>query len=305
MIDPPRWTETELQMDSQTALDVFRHERVLEPLELYGEEFEKCQSLLEDLLEGSIDLTGIEDDSLTIVSDREILDIFRYLAGPPISLDDLLVVSEVKSVARTVLEGEPEIARKVVKTVMSIIDRRRFPWVFEEREPTEAERQAAILASAALAASQKVATARRSESNRSQETRVKEALKGVGFREVETRRIPTLASAPAPGTFCGESELGKRKADLVVRLWDGRIMPIECKVSNSYTNSIKRLNNDAAAKAHAWTEDFGRLNVVPTAILSGAFKVRNLQDAQERGLALFWSHALQHLTLWIGKTRVR
>jgi len=69
----------------------------------------------------------------------------------------------------------------------------------------------------------------------------------------------------------------------VVRLWDHRIMPIECKVSNSALNSIKRLNHDAAVKAETWTKDFGTRNVVPAAVLSAVYKLRHLADAQQRG----------------------
>ena len=43
-------------------------------------------------------------------------------------------------------------------------------------------------------------------------------------------------------------------------------MPIECKVSNSATNSIKRLNNDAAVKARIWRGEFGERQVVPSAV---------------------------------------
>lgn len=80
-------------------------------------------------------------------------------------------------------------------------------------------------------------------------------------------------------------------------------MPIECKVSNSATNSVKRLNNDAAAKAEAWLKDFGTRQVVPTAVLGGVYKLRNLEDAQDRRLALFWAHRLNELTDWIETTR--
>jgi hypothetical protein len=90
---------------------------------------------------------------------------------------------------------------------------------------------------------------------------------------------------------------------LIVRLWDGRIMPIECKVSNSAVNSVKRLNNDAAAKAETWIWDFGRRQTVPVAVLSGVYDLRNLRDAQDRGLSLFWAHDLGALTAWIEKTR--
>ncbi len=80
-------------------------------------------------------------------------------------------------------------------------------------------------------------------------------------------------------------------------------MAVECKVSNSSTNSVKRLNNDAAAKAESWIADFGRLNVVPTAVLGGVYKTHNLTDAQDRGLTLFWAHDMQRLTGWITSTR--
>ena len=80
-------------------------------------------------------------------------------------------------------------------------------------------------------------------------------------------------------------------------------MPIECKVSNSQVNSIKRLTNDAAVKARIWIEDLGRNNVVPVAVLSGVFGLRHLIEAQERGLALFWAHSLDELLSFVGDTR--
>ena len=82
-------------------------------------------------------------------------------------------------------------------------------------------------------------------------------------------------------------------------------MAVECKVSNSSLNSVKRLNNDAAAKAEVWTRDFGMLNIVPAAVLSGVYKLHNLDDAQRRGLALYWDHRLSDLTEWIERTRRR
>lgn len=80
-------------------------------------------------------------------------------------------------------------------------------------------------------------------------------------------------------------------------------MPIECKVSNSSTNSVKRLNNDAAVKAASWKVDFGLRQVVPTAMLSGVYKLHNLVDAQTRGLTIFWAHDLAAMARWIAATR--
>jgi hypothetical protein len=80
-------------------------------------------------------------------------------------------------------------------------------------------------------------------------------------------------------------------------------MPIECKVSNSALNSVKRLNNDAAVKAEVWLRDFGATQVVPVAVLSGVYKLDKLEEAQARGLTLYWDHRLMDLIQWIERTR--
>ena len=190
-------------------------------------------------------------------------------------------------------------ARRVAQVVINGLDRRRFPWVADHREPNEAERNAAVLASAALLATRQLEAARRNEEKRRQEGEVMKALKNADLENVPTRKIAVLTQAPAAGQFCGESLLGKRKADIMVGLWDGRVLPIECKVSNSATNSIKRLNNDAAAKAEYWRTEFGAAQVVPTAVLSGVYNLHNLTAAQQRGLTLFWAHNLPELIDWI------
>ena len=121
--------------------------------------------------------------------------------------------------------------------------------------------------------------------------------------EVPAAAINTIVKGPQALQFCAECQLGERKADVVVRLHDTRLMALECKVSNSSTNSVKRLNNDAAVKAEYWLKVFGTSQVVPAAVLSGVFKVMNLAQAQERGLALFWSHDLDKLGAFIDTTR--
>ena len=130
-----------------------------------------------------------------------------------------------------------------------------------------------------------------------------ESLKVSGFKETPTRRIPNISAAPNKGEFCGECKFGSRKADVVVRLHDDRVMPIECKVSNSGLNSVKRLNNDAAVKAEVWKHEFGLLQVVPTAVLSGVYSLSSLEMAQDKGLTLFWAHDLNALIRWVRKTR--
>jgi hypothetical protein len=128
-------------------------------------------------------------------------------------------------------------------------------------------------------------------------------LSRAQFNQVKARKIPTLKAAPGAGEFCGESKVGTRKADFVIGLHDGRTMALECKVSNSATNSVKRLNNDAAVKAETWKEDFGAVQFVSAAVLSGVYKTLNLVEAQSRGLTLFWAHDLQSLVAWLHRTK--
>jgi hypothetical protein len=302
MLSPPRWNEQELRSQLERAQDIFRKERIEEPLEVYLEVFEQYQGSVEELLETTVDLSALDDNAVAVLTNPALLEAFRYLAGPPISKDDLKILSEaVLSPAK--LRSDPEMVKRVIEVVHAGLDRRRFPWIAEHREPTETERSAAVLASAALMATSRVGTARRNVGKERQEALVKDALIAAGMSLVPNREVSTISRAPKPGEFCTESLLGKRKADLIIGLYDQRIMAIECKVSNSATNSVKRLNNDAAAKAEDWLHEFGRANIVPTAVLSGVYKAHNLVNAQDRGLTLFWAHDIGQMVKWIQATR--
>ena len=295
---PPPWTAQELDDERAKAVEVFRKRRTEEPIEAYVEAFDEYQGVLEELLEETVDLTADAKTMVGVVSEPNLLEAFRYLAGPPISEDDLKVLATAVLTPKR-LRKDDEMAKRVADVVIHGLDSRRFPWVTGNREPTEAERNAAVLASAALLATRRLETMRRNEEKRRQENAVKAALKTAGLTEVKARKILVLKNAPAAGEFCGESLLGNRKADVVVGLEDGRTLPIECKVSNSAINSVKRLNNDAAAKAREWTKRFGEDQVAPTAVLSGVYKLHNLTAAQESGLTLFWAHDLGQLISWI------
>lgn len=298
---PPPWTAEELEIERTRAIEIFRQRRMEEPLEEYVDAFDTYQEVLEELLESTVDLTADAETLIGVVSEPKLLEVFRYLSGPPISEDDLKVLAEaVLTPSR--LQEDRTMARRVAEVVLNGLDPRRFPWVVRERGPNEAERSAAVLASAALLATRRLETKRRNNEKQRQEDAVKTALRNAGLQQVAPREIAVLTDAPQPGQFCGESPLGERKADIVVGLWDRRTLPIECKVSNSATNSIKRLNNDAAAKAGYWRRQFGAAQVVPTAVLSGVYKLHNLVAAQNSGLSLFWAHDLPQLIGWIQGT---
>jgi hypothetical protein len=285
------------------AIAIFRRERLEEPLEAYLELFDKYQGVFEDLLETTVDLTALNEKRAEVLTDGRLLATLRYVAGPPISTDDLKTLAEARSLNPARLRDDPELTSKIVGLVLSALDRRRFPWISERREPSEAEKLASIVASAALIATQGVSTARRHQGKKAQEQRVEDTLLARGFQKVPTRTVLHSAQAPEVGQFCGESMLGTRKADFIIRLWDQRLMPLECKVSNSALNSVKRLNNDAAAKAVAWLVDFGATQVVPAAVISGVYKLAKLQEAQNRGLTIFWAYNIDAMLDWIEATR--
>jgi hypothetical protein len=133
MIPPPRWTREQLQAGLARAQELFRQERLQEPLEAYLDAFDRYQGFVENLLETSIDLTELEKRAVDILTAPQLLEAFRYLAGPPLSQDDLKTLSEaVLSPGR--LRGDPDMVRRIIEVVRIGLDRRRFPWFAEARE---------------------------------------------------------------------------------------------------------------------------------------------------------------------------
>ena len=301
-INAPRWTAEEFEREAAQAIRHFRETRMHEPLEAYLDYVEEYRRQVETLIEETVDLTRLSSRAVELLTDPQQLTAIRYLASPAISEDDLKVLADAALTPKR-LNADPDMARRVIETVLMGLDRERFPWVAESREPTEGERATAVVSTAALIATQKVQTGRRNEAKKTQEGAVADALRAAGFTEVPTRAVTNMSHLPAHGEFCAEALFGSGKADLIVRLWDGRVMPTECKVSNSSTNSVKRLNNDAAVKARTWIQEFGTVTCVPAAVLSGVFKTRNLISAQDDGLTLFWAHGLDRMNSFITSTR--
>jgi hypothetical protein len=301
---PTRWSHEELAEDASIAAAQFRAER-LAVSDAWTTHYQQARDKFELLFSqlGDLRPDAISNDKLAEAYGLGLGEALRYLAGPPISDDDLQVIADVDSLAPGVLKKNPAAMRKVFDVIARVVDPHRFPWMEAGQAPTEQQREAALLASSVLLAAQRIATERRNEGKDNQETQVKNYLRQLGFTEVPALPINTIVRGPQDMQFCAECPLGERKADVVVRLHDTRLLAIECKVSNSATNSVKRLNNDAAVKAEYWLKQFGTAQVVPAAALAGVFKVLNLEQAQARGLSLFWSHDLDRLGAFIESTR--
>lgn len=300
---PRVWTPDELAQGLATSIDLFRSERLSEPHQQYRDRFDEAYKIADDVFVLTDDLTRLYENASSVLASPPHAELARYLVSPPISKDDLETIAGT-TMAVTLVAAEPKRGKALMEILISGLDERRFPWFGQKRKPTPAERRAALVATAAMLAFRQVETTRRNQGKTGQEEAVKEFLRTqCGFAEVAPRLISGVKDMPDPGTFCGESEVGSRKADIVIGLYDNRIMPIECKVSNSATNSYKRINNDAAVKAVVWREELGKLHVVPAAVLGGVFALNNLTYAQANQLYLFWAHDLDKLAEFVDLAR--
>jgi hypothetical protein len=290
-LSPPRWSLDDFVAGVERGIEVFRTERLAEARTEYVDHYDTARQAVQQLFADTRNLRDLVGNPL--IAQRAFDETVRYLTAPPISEDDLESVSGVQF-----RHNSRDQRAAVIATVWAMLDIRRFPWLSQERDPTQAERHAAIVSTSAQIASRRVMTDRANVSKTTQENLVKEALRLAGFTEVPARTITTLRTMPSPGQFCGESQLGTRKADVVVGLWDARCLAIECKVSNSSTNSVKRIKNDAAVKAVRWINEFGTQLIVPAAIIAGVFNPLTLQSAQDDGL-----HDLQQMIDWVERAR--
>ncbi len=250
-----KWSAEELSADAARSRDVFRRRRLDEPRDCYLAAFDaleqaNCEliSQLPRLFQGPVDAGFISE----LVKDEYLRVALRYLGAPPIS-DDGLETLIGFSLAWTLIRDDPSRAESIHSVIAAILDPKRFPWVAEGRIPTPHERDAAILASTVIAAAQRVQTSRRTDERKSLEGAVRSLLTEVGLKEVICGRIESLRrDAPGPGFFsAGPCVVGEDEADVVVGLFDHRILAIECKASNSEINSRKQINKEIGQDAQS------------------------------------------------------
>ena len=304
---PPRWTAEQIAADVAQATAVFRKRRFAEPAEAWQTEVDQRISDVKKLFDEHhvAHPKELSAGDVPDIIDAGLLDALRYLPGPPISTDDLKNLAEIKSLNPARLRKDPEAAQRLLDIIKATVDPRRFPWLAQNRDPTDIERNSAIFASALVHAAQRVQTRRRTLSKDEQEQAVREHLQRRGLAGKRLKGIPPggYAQFPLRGVYSeNEVQFGPAKADVLARVWDDRMLPIECKVSNSEVNSYKRLNHDTLAKNTSWKKSFGDA-VIPSAILAGVYSVANVVEAQDAGLVIFWSHRIDDLGTFVEATR--
>jgi hypothetical protein len=294
---PPVWNPDQLDEARGEAIARFITARNAEGGARYQVVFQTSLAAVGDLFGATDDIVTLGDGAV-FTSRASLLRAARYLGGPPVSADDLDTLAEARIAARKALDHD--LAAKAARVIAASIDPERFPWLFASppRKPSPQERDVALRWTAGLMAAQEVQTQRRGESAARQELAVQGLLLELGFQRVPTQPIDVTGGLD-PGQFCHETLVAGVKCDIPVGLRDGRFLLLECKVSNSATNSVKRLNRECGGKADAWRRSFGE-RAIPGAVLAGVFKRKNLEDAQSVSrLTIFWEHDLKPLAAFL------
>lgn len=117
-------------------------------------------------------------------------------------------------------------------------------------------------------------------------------------------RKPILRLDELPrGHYSRERKVDGAKCDIPIRLADGRLLALECKVSNGPKNSWKRLHREVGGKAERWRQEFGH-QILTGAVLAGVFDLRCLVNSQEeQDVYLFWQHDLGSLAAFVSSIR--
>lgn len=298
---PPVWDAAALERDRQRATANFISAWHAAGRLQYEMQLAENMASVRHLFDATDDLLTLPDGT-ALVADPSLLRAARFLGGPPVSEANLDTLASAKVETRRRLDLD--LARQAAVVILSALDRSRLPWLFETppRHPTTEERQLAIRWTAGLMTTQAHATALRGESSARQEELVERLLIDLGFSRVSGGSIDVTRGLN-PGQYSRETHVAGIKCDIPIGLHDGRFLLVECKVSNSGTNSVKRLNRECGGKVDHWRVRFGE-RAVAAAVVAGVFKLKNLQDAQhDSRLTIFWEHDLAPLADFLQAAR--
>ncbi|WP_165865804.1 XamI family restriction endonuclease [Vallicoccus soli] len=300
-VDPPRWSAQELKAARDLSEARFAQQRRDEGPNAFADACADVRPRVEAALAASDDLRELTGKVFR--DDPGAWQVFRYVCGPPISQEDLWTLVGGPRFKRV----PPQYADATAAALRLVVDNVRFPWVADGRAPTEHERRAAVLATTVLHAAQMLGTSRRGEASLRQEDATAAALAAAGYQLEPSRRTLRVLDELPRGTYSRERKIAAgpggaekpAKCDVPVRLLDGRLFAVECKVSNGPKNSWKRVNREVGGKAETWRQAFGS-QVLTAVVLAGVFDLSCLVTAQgsspANGVVLLWEHDLTPLT---------
>lgn len=291
----PHWSEQQLIKDRDLAEARFVLERKGEGPTAFYAAWDIVRPQIESALVATSNLRSIE--AAALLRDRGLWQTLRYFCAPPISEEDLwtLVGKKFKNVPS-------DYASKTAEAFSSVLDTRRAPWLPQDRDPKDDEFERAVMSTTVLLAHETAKTSRRGASSKAQEAQVSEALISAGVTFDSARSPVVDLDELARFSFSRERKVAGAKCDLPIRLKDGRLLALECKVSNGPKNSWKRLQREVGGKSDTWRREYGS-RVVTGALLAGVFDLTCVRRAQEeQNVAIFWQHDLEPLLTFVSGT---
>ena len=306
MQHPKTYSDSELEALSRRMVAEFvrnRHDAEARLAERYHLAFAEAKASAVEVFEKTGDLKNLFTAGQELLAGGY-LQTLRNMSRPTVSEDDFKKLSSTGTASARKFE-DSELSAVALNYLGRNLNQDLFPWLKGSAEPTDFEREAAVVAVAALVADQKTKTAMRGISSKQQELAVRQKLiDGCGMVVVDgDKSFDYLKDGPKPGqVFARETKVAGTKADIVLGLFDGRIMCLECKVSNTEVNSYKRLNHEAVDKIKKWSAAFG-MQCVSGVVLQGCFKAENLAAAQREDAYLFWSSELSALVDFVNATK--
>lgn len=293
--NPPTWTIEELEGGRAEAERRFIAERTEEGPRAYEALYRELEPEIRAVLAATQDLRALTGDLFR--TDPQAWGLMRYLCAPPISEEDLWTLA-----GRKFKRVPPDAADRVAAVLLEVLDPIRFPWVGDEREATDEERDSAVMATAALLTRERLSTQRRGTSSIRQEAAVAVALMEADYVLDADRSEVWVLDTLERGRFARERKVAGAKCDVPVRLHDGRLLAIECKISNGPKNSWKRLNREIGGKAERWRGHFGG-QVLTAAVIAGSYDLSCLRTAQADGVHVFWEHDLGPLQAFVASAK--
>lgn len=271
---------------------LFTQQRKEEGPRAFGALYERLRPRVVEVFDATDDLRNLTGQ--LFVADPDAWQACRYVCGPPISQEDLWTLVGGPKFKRV----PANLADETAEALRVVIDPVRFGWIEGRRAPTAHERDAAILATTVLWTAQQLGTERRGEASTRQEAATGGALREAGLTFDESRAHIQFLDDMSRGTFARERRVAGAKCDVPARLADGRLLTLECKVSNGPKNGWKRVNREVGGKAETWRQHFG-VQVLTGVVLAGVFDLSCLRSAQEAGVSLFWEHDMTSLSEFV------
>src|SRR3546814_7817189 len=152
---PSIWTDEQLAYEAQRSLESFRDRRLAEPATRYPELLAQENRAVRKLIRllSAVDPDNPDPAQLRkIWSDAPVFDALRYVAGPPVSIDDLgvLVTATTNKLTKARLSRDDDLARATLAMICRLTDDSRFPWVKDRRKAAPEEIKRAVYATASL-----------------------------------------------------------------------------------------------------------------------------------------------------------